>query len=134
MSIERYSVSAAVRPDGASSADTTEERVDVGAILRKEPGPGAPKILRLVIENPLVMYEMTKHVPDAASYAPVAILIDERPDGVQLSSEEHAQNGSHPRPLRYKGGRMTMAGLVHSPTAAVQARGLRFLSKQIRSS
>jgi hypothetical protein len=28
---------------------------------------------------------MATHVPDAGSYAPVTILIDERPDGVHLS-------------------------------------------------
>jgi len=31
------------------------------------------------------MNEMVKHVPDAGSYAPVTILIDERPDGVHVS-------------------------------------------------
>jgi hypothetical protein len=31
------------------------------------------------------MKEMAKAVPDAASYAPVTILIDERADGVHLS-------------------------------------------------
>ena len=30
------------------------------------------------------MRQMAKHAPDAASYAPVTILIDERPDGVHL--------------------------------------------------
>ena len=35
--------------------------------------------------NPLIMKDMVKHVPDAGSYAPVTILIDERPDGVHLS-------------------------------------------------
>jgi len=30
------------------------------------------------------MKEMAKRVPDAGSYAPVTILIDERPDGVHL--------------------------------------------------
>jgi hypothetical protein len=38
-----------------------------------------------VIGNPLIMKEMVKHVPDAASYAPVTVLIDERGDGVHLS-------------------------------------------------
>jgi len=32
-----------------------------------------------------MMKEMAKHVPDAASYAPVTILIDERSDNVHLS-------------------------------------------------
>jgi hypothetical protein len=33
---------------------------------------------------------MAKHVPDAASYAPVTILVDERPDGVHLSYDRMA--------------------------------------------
>jgi uncharacterized protein (DUF302 family) len=57
---------------------------DIGEVLRKE-RESAPKALRLVIGNPLVMKEMVKHVPDAASYAPVTVLIDQRPDGVHLS-------------------------------------------------
>jgi uncharacterized protein (DUF302 family) len=56
-----------------------------GAVLRKETGTGTPKIIRFLIGNPLIMKEMAKHVPDAASYAPVTILVDERPDGVHLS-------------------------------------------------
>jgi len=60
-------------------------RFDLGAVLRKGLGPDGPRMLRLVIGNPLVMREMVKHVPDAGSYAPVTILIDERPDGVHLS-------------------------------------------------
>ncbi len=59
--------------------------LDHGAILRKETGLATPKIVRLVIGNPLIMKEMAKHVPDAGSYAPVTILVDERPDGVHLS-------------------------------------------------
>jgi hypothetical protein len=31
------------------------------------------------------MKEMVKHVPDAGSYAPVTVLVDEREDGVHLS-------------------------------------------------
>jgi hypothetical protein len=33
---------------------------------------------------------MVQHVPDAGSYAPVTILIDERPDGVHLSYDTMA--------------------------------------------
>jgi len=58
---------------------------DIGEVLRKELADGAPKSVRLVIGNPLIMKEMVKHVPDAASYAPVTVLIDERADGVCLS-------------------------------------------------
>src|ERR1700675_4468918 len=58
---------------------------DHGAVLRKEMGLDKPKIVRLVIGNPLVMKEMAKHIPDAGSYAPVTVLVDERSDGVHLS-------------------------------------------------
>lgn len=65
-------------------------RFDLGGILRKEPGAKAGKSLRLVIGNPLIMREMAKHVPDAGSYAPVTVLIDERQDGVHLSYDRMA--------------------------------------------
>jgi uncharacterized protein (DUF302 family) len=65
-------------------------RFDLGAVLRRESGRDAPRILRLVIGNPLIMKEMVKHVPDAGSYAPVTILIDERADGVHLSWDRMA--------------------------------------------
>jgi uncharacterized protein (DUF302 family) len=65
-------------------------RFDLGAILRKESGQTKPKIVRIVIGNPLVMKEMAKHVADAASYAPVTVLIDERADGVHLSYDTMA--------------------------------------------
>jgi hypothetical protein len=60
-------------------------RFDIGAVLGKAAGPNAPRSWRLLIGNPLIMKAMTEHVPDAASYAPVTLLIDERPDGVHLS-------------------------------------------------
>jgi uncharacterized protein (DUF302 family) len=65
-------------------------RFDLGAVLRKESGLEGPKIVRLVIGNPLVMKEMAKHVPETGSYAPVSVLIDERPDGVHLSYDTMA--------------------------------------------
>jgi uncharacterized protein (DUF302 family) len=61
---------------------------DHGAVLRKETGLDKPRIVRLVIGNPLVMKEMAKHVPDAGSYAPVTVLVDERQDGVHLSYDK----------------------------------------------
>jgi uncharacterized protein (DUF302 family) len=60
-------------------------RFDLGAVLRKDHGSAAPRILRLVAGNPVTMKQMAEHVHDAGSYAPVTILIDERPDGVHLS-------------------------------------------------
>jgi hypothetical protein len=63
-------------------------KLDLGAIMRKETGLDKPKIVRFLIGNPLIMKEMTKYVPDAGSYAPVTILVDERPDGVHLSYDK----------------------------------------------
>jgi uncharacterized protein (DUF302 family) len=65
-------------------------RFDLGEVLRKELGDKAHKCLRLVAGNPLIMKEMVKHVPDAGSYAPVTILVDERSDGVHLSYDRMA--------------------------------------------
>jgi uncharacterized protein (DUF302 family) len=63
---------------------------DHGAILRKGTGRDTPRMIRFVIGNPLIMKEMAKQVPDAGSYAPVTILIDERPEGVHLSYDRMA--------------------------------------------
>ena len=60
-------------------------KLDQGAVVRKETGGDTPRIIRLLIGNPLIMKEMAKHVPDAGSYAPVTVLVDERPDGVHSS-------------------------------------------------
>jgi uncharacterized protein (DUF302 family) len=65
-------------------------RFDLGEILRKDRGKQAPRSLRLVIGNPLIMKQMVERVPDAGSYAPVTILIDERTDAVHLSYDRMA--------------------------------------------
>jgi uncharacterized protein (DUF302 family) len=62
--------------------------LDLGAFIRKESGRESPKALRFLIGNPLIMKEMLKHVPDAGSYAPVTILLDERRDGVHLTYDK----------------------------------------------
>ena len=61
---------------------------DLGDILRRESGSTTPRIIRLVVGNPLIMKEMVKHVPDAGSYAPVTVLVDERADGVHVSYDK----------------------------------------------
>jgi len=74
-------------------------QLDQGAVVRKEMGQDTPRIIRLLIGNPLVMKEMAKHVPDAGSYAPVTVLVDERADGVHLSYDRMASflatHGNH---------------------------------------
>src|ERR1700751_1673629 len=65
-------------------------QLDQGAVVRKETGRDTPRIIRFIIGNPLIMMEMAKHVPDAGSYAPVTVLVDERADGVHLSYDRMA--------------------------------------------
>ncbi len=63
---------------------------DQDMILRKGTDRHGSRLIRLVIGNPLIMKEMAKHVPDAGSYAPVTVLVDERADGVPLSYDRMA--------------------------------------------
>src|SRR5580658_8336094 len=63
---------------------------DHGAVLRKETGRDKPRMVRVVMGNPIIMKEMAKRVPDAGSYAPVTVLVDERADGVHLSYDRMA--------------------------------------------
>jgi uncharacterized protein (DUF302 family) len=65
-------------------------RLDHGAVLAKAGVTGNVKSVRLIMGNPLIMQSMTRLVPDAASYAPVTVLIDQRRDGVHLSYDEMA--------------------------------------------
>jgi len=65
-------------------------QLDQGAVVRKETGHETPKMIRFIIGNPLIMKEMAKNVPDASSYAPVTVLVDERAEGVHLSYDRMA--------------------------------------------
>jgi uncharacterized protein (DUF302 family) len=65
-------------------------QLDHGAVIQKETGLETPRIIRFLIGNPLIMKEMAKHVPDAGSYAPVTVLVDERADGIHLSYDRMA--------------------------------------------
>ena len=65
-------------------------RFNHGDIVHKEKTGNKPRIVRLVVGNPSIMRRMAEHVPDAGSYAPVTILIDERSDGVHLTYDRMA--------------------------------------------
>ena len=65
-------------------------RLDLGEVLRKRNGAAAGRSLRFLVGNPVIMSQMVQHVPDAGSYAPVTVLVDERPDGVHLSYDRMA--------------------------------------------
>jgi len=60
-------------------------RLDAGDAVRREGGPEGSRILRLLVGNPIIMSQMARHIPDAAAYAPVTILVVEGSDGVRLS-------------------------------------------------
>jgi uncharacterized protein (DUF302 family) len=64
--------------------------LDHGAVIRKATGRDTPRMIRFIIGNPLIMQDMAKHVPDAGSYAPVTVLVDERHDGVHISYDRMA--------------------------------------------
>ena len=63
---------------------------DDGAFIRKDRGEITPQSMRLLIGNPLIMKQMTELVPDAAAYAPVTVLIDERDGRVHVSYDRMA--------------------------------------------
>jgi len=65
-------------------------RLDHGAVLAKAGVDGNPKSVRLIMGNPLIMQSMARLIPDAGSYAPLTVLIDQRPDGIHLSYDEMA--------------------------------------------
>ena len=81
---------AAIQPALGESGLMQFAEFDHGMIVRKGTEQHTSKIIRLVIGNPLIMKEMAKRVPDAGSYAPVTILVDERTDGVHISYDRMA--------------------------------------------
>jgi hypothetical protein len=60
-------------------------RLNLGKIVRKDSTVKAYKMVRIITGNPAIMKRMAEHVPDVGSYAPVTILIYERPAGVHVS-------------------------------------------------
>jgi uncharacterized protein (DUF302 family) len=81
---------AAIEPVLGESGLMQFVEFDHGMIVRKGTENRTSRIIRLVIGNPLIMKEMAKHVPDAGSYAPVTVLVDERADGVHISYDRMA--------------------------------------------
>ena len=63
---------------------------DQGAVIRKVTGRDKPRMVRIIIGNPLITQQMARHVPDAGSYAPATVLVDERSDCVRISYDRMA--------------------------------------------
>jgi uncharacterized protein (DUF302 family) len=81
---------AAIQPALGGSGLMQFAEFDHGMIVRNGTEHHTSRIIRLVIGNPLIMKEMAKRVPDAGSYAPVTVLVDERADGVHISYDRMA--------------------------------------------
>ena len=83
-------LAAAIQPALGESGLMQFVEFDHGMVIRKGTENHTSKMIRLVIGNPLIMKEMAKRVPDAGSYAPVTVLVDERVDGVHISYDRMA--------------------------------------------
>jgi uncharacterized protein (DUF302 family) len=81
---------AAIQPTLGKTGLMQFVEFDHGMVIRKGTEHHTSKMVRLVIGNPLIMKEMAKGVPDAGSYAPVTVLVDERADGVHISYDRMA--------------------------------------------
>lgn len=55
--------------------------LDHALTIDPQANQGGRRLVRLIAGNPVTMGQMTRHVADAGSYAPVTILIEETPDG-----------------------------------------------------
>ncbi len=64
--------------------------LDHGPVRRRARDRDNPRMVRLILGNPLIMQQLARNVPDAASYAPVTVLVNERPDGVHISYDRMA--------------------------------------------
>ena len=81
---------AAIQPAVGENGLMQFVEFDHGMIIRKGTEDHSSRIIRLVIGNPLIMKEMARRVPEAGSYAPVTILVDDRADGVHISYDRMA--------------------------------------------
>ena len=74
-------------------------QLDLDSALALDPqaqGQAGRRLVRLITGNPVTMGQMTRHVPDAGSYAPVTILIQELPDGGTRVAYDSVTSEIHP--------------------------------------
>jgi uncharacterized protein (DUF302 family) len=64
--------------------------LDTALALDPQARGQAGRLIRLIAGNPVTMGQMTRHVPDAGSYAPVTILIQQTPGGTQVAYDSVA--------------------------------------------
>ena len=68
-------------------------QLDLDAALALDPrarSQAGQRRVRLIAGNPVTMEQMTRHVPDAGSYAPVTILLQQMPGGTRVAYDSVA--------------------------------------------
>ncbi len=68
-------------------------QLDLDAALALDPqasGQAGRRMVRLIAGNPVTMDQMTRHVPDAGSYAPVTILLQQTTGGTRVAYDSVA--------------------------------------------
>ena len=68
----------------------------------RAPQQAKHRLVRLIAGNPVTMGEITRHIADAGSYAPVTILIQELPDGGAVSPIIRSSARSLPITMRLR--------------------------------
>ena len=87
---DRESFDAAVRPLTGRSGLIEFLSLDHGAVVTLRYPDRGYRLLRIIAGNPVTMSKMAVTTPDVGSYAPVTILVAERPHGVTLSYDRMA--------------------------------------------
>lgn len=87
---DRESFDAAVRPLTGPSGLIEFLSLDHGAAVTVRYPDRGYRLLRIIAGNPVTMSKMAVTTPDVGSYAPVTILVAERPHGVTLSYDRVA--------------------------------------------
>jgi uncharacterized protein (DUF302 family) len=87
---DRDEFDALVEPMAGSSGLLEFLSLDLGKVLAIRDPDRSARLLRIIAGNPVTMSKMTATVRDAGSYAPVTILVAERPDGVTVSYDRVA--------------------------------------------
>ena len=59
-------------------------RLDLGAVVSRDPDADDVRALRIIAGNPVTMESMVRTEPGAGAWAPVTILVFERADGVHV--------------------------------------------------
>lgn len=59
-------------------------QLDLGGVVAADPGASPFRAVRVIAGNPVTMESMVRTTPQAGAFAPVTILLFERPDGVHV--------------------------------------------------